>query len=45
VSGSAVYNGGSADMLTLSDSVFSNNSPTNQFPITGPWTNGGGDTF
>ena len=45
VDGSAVHNSASANMLTVTDSIFSANSPTKQFPITGPWTNGGGDTF
>jgi hypothetical protein len=31
--------------LTVSNSYFSNNSPTNQFPIDGLWTDGGGNTF
>jgi hypothetical protein len=31
--------------LTVSNSFFSNNSPTNQFPIDGLWTDGGGNTF
>jgi hypothetical protein len=43
--GSAVYNAASVTKLTVSDSVFSNNSPTYQFAIAGPWTNGGGNTF
>jgi hypothetical protein len=31
--------------LTVSDSVFSNNTPYRFFPILGPWINGGGNTF
>jgi hypothetical protein len=45
VEGSAIYNGGTARMLTVKDSHFSSNSPTNQFPIDGPWTDRGHNTF
>ena len=33
-----------SDKLTVSDSVFSNNTPYSFFPILGPWINGGGNT-
>jgi len=42
--GNDIYNGGSASMLAVSDSVFSNNTAYHFEPILGPWTNGGGNT-
>jgi parallel beta-helix repeat protein len=39
------YSGDTASMLTVSDSVFSNNTPYRFVPIIGRWTNGGGNTF
>jgi hypothetical protein len=50
----AIYDYDLGDMLTVTDSVFSANKPSAPGPngsnpvltaITGPWTNGGGDTF
>jgi hypothetical protein len=45
--GNDIYNlaGTLASSLTVSDSVFSNNTPYHFDPIEGPWTNGGGNTF
>jgi hypothetical protein len=52
--GNDIYNAASATstkkhdqttMLTVSDSVFSNDTPYTFLPIVGPWTNGGGNTF
>jgi predicted outer membrane repeat protein len=43
--GSAIYNGSQANFLTISNSLFSNNSPTGQFPISGQWFDLGGNTF
>jgi hypothetical protein len=42
-----IYNlaGTLASSLTVSDSVFSNNTPYRFDPIEGLWTNGGGNTF
>jgi hypothetical protein len=45
IDGGAIHNSASASLLTVTDSVFSANSPTKQPPISGQWTNGGGDTF
>ncbi len=45
VTGNDIYNAASASMLTVSDSVFSNNTPYHFDPIAGPWTNGGGNIF
>jgi hypothetical protein len=42
--GSAIYNGATAKMLTIKDSVFSGNTSI-YGPIVGPWTNKGGNTF
>jgi hypothetical protein len=42
--GNDIYNAASASFLTVSDSVFSNNTPYTFEPILGPWTNGGGNT-
>ena len=41
-----IYNANTgSDPLTVSDSVFSNNTPYRFFPILGSWINGGGNTF
>jgi hypothetical protein len=40
--GGGIYNGGTAAALTVLDSVFSSNFPDN---ISGPYTDGGGNTF
>jgi hypothetical protein len=40
--GGGIYNAGTPAALTVLDSSFSNNSPDN---ISGPYTDGGGNTF
>jgi hypothetical protein len=40
--GGGIYNAGTASALTVSNSIFSSNSPDNIF---GPYTDGGGNTF
>jgi parallel beta-helix repeat protein/predicted outer membrane repeat protein len=42
--GNDIYNATTAQQLTVSNSVFSNNTPYSFDPIVGPWTNGGGNT-
>lgn len=38
-------NNPSSDLLTIKDSVFSNNTPDRFVPIEGAWVNGGDNTF
>jgi hypothetical protein len=43
--GNDIYSRDTLPLLTVSDSLFTNNTPYRFFPIEGPWTNGGGNTF
>lgn len=43
--GNDIYNKDPDPLLTVSDSVFLNNTPHYFEPIVGPWVNGGGNTF
>jgi hypothetical protein len=43
--GNDIDNADPDPMLTVRDSVFTNNTPYSFDPIVGPWVNGGGNTF
>ena len=44
--GNEIYNANTSPAtLTVTDSVFANNTPYRYFSILGPWVNGGGNTF
>jgi hypothetical protein len=42
--GNDIYNADQGPLLTVSHSIFTNNTPYRFLPIEGPWTNGGGNT-